>query len=415
MKRLGNESGQTLFFVALSMAALLGFAAFATDIGVMLHERDILQTAADSAAIAGAKNLHYGATAVRAAVLQDATLNGFTDGSDGVTVALSDPPSLSEVGNATFASSGFVKVTITKQTAGFFMKYFNRGFMNVSASAVATNKAKSTNCFYVTSPDASQAMQLQGSFKINAPGCGIVIDSSNGDALAFTGSGGSLTAASVDVVGGDSGQTGDSTPAPVTGVIGTGDPLAWEPTPTIPSSCSGTGSFTLSTTASAGCYGDGTGTITLKNVTLGPGLYIFNGPVALSGTVTGLGVTLYLANGGLSATTNSTLTLVAPSGSQFPTNGLVIYEAHGNTGTIEFEMGNATGSVTGIIYAPSAQLYIHDSGGDSSGGTTVAAMVFDIDLDVDTFYDKTGSLTLTSYTQTSGSDTSPLTKVTLVE
>src|SRR6185437_11749002 len=98
--------------------------------------------------------------------------------------------------------------------------------------------------------------------------------------------------------------------APVLGVASQADPLSWEPTQTVPNTgCTGSGNYTLTGTATAGCYGDGTGTITLSNVQLGAGLYIFNGPVSLSGSVTGTGVTLYLANGGLSATTNSTLDL----------------------------------------------------------------------------------------------------------
>lgn len=424
MRKLGDESGQTIVFVALAMSILLGFAAFATDIGVMLHQQNLLQTAADSAAIAGAKNLHSGDAAIKSAVMNDAAINGFTDGVDGVTVAYSSPPSKSEVENPDFATSNFVKVTITKQTPGFFMRLFNHNFMNISASAVASNKGKSENCFYVTNPTAEEAMQLQGSFMINAPGCGIVIDSNSSDALQFTGAGGTLTAASVEVVGGDSGQTGDSNPAPQLGVAPAGDPLSWEkPVSYNPSSCTSASTLTGSIGPSSFgtvCYSPATsgGTINLNNVTLSSGVYVFTGPVSLSGTVDGsAGVTIYLANGGLTATTNSTINLVAPSDPSDATNGLVIYEAHGNTGTIEFEVGNATGSLTGIVYAPDAQLFIHDSGGDKKGGTTVddTALTFNIDLDVDTFYDKTGNLTLTSYTQTTAANTSPLTKVTLVQ
>lgn len=422
MKRLRDESGQTIVFVALSMSVLLGFAAFATDIGVMLRERNRAQIAADSAAIAGAKNLHYGSAAIQAAAKHDAALNGFTDGVDGVTVTVSDPPAAGEVGNPLFAQSGFVKVMIAKDTPGFFMKLFNRSSMAIAASAVATNKAQSENCFYVTNPSAPEAMNLQGSFKINAPGCGIIVESNSGDALQFTGKGGTLTASSVEVVGGASGQTADSHPAPIMGVAAIGDPLSWEkPVDYDPGSCTSVSTLTgVIGPSSFGtvCYSPSSskGTINLNNVTLNPGVYVFTGPVSLSGNVTAVGATLYLANGGLTANTNSTLNLVAPQGAQYDTNGLVIYEARGNTGTIEFEKGNATGSVTGIIYAPNAQLFIHDSGGDSSGGTsTTAALDFNIDLDVDTFYDKTGSLTLTSYSQTIGAGTSPLTKVTLVE
>src|SRR6185437_14428351 len=181
-------SGQTLVFVALAMSVLLGFAAFATDIGVMLHEQNRLQSAADSAAIAGAMTLHYGLTPAATAARNDAALNGFTDGTDGVTVTVSDPPSASEVANPAFASAGFVKVTISRDTPGFFMKLFNRSSMTVSAGAVATNEAQSNTRIYVLDPRDPYAMQLQGSFQVSAPSCNIRVNSNSGDALHFNGS-----------------------------------------------------------------------------------------------------------------------------------------------------------------------------------------------------------------------------------
>src|ERR1700749_1858561 len=46
-----GEEAQTLVIVALSLTVLMGFLAFATDLGVMLRQRRIAQTVADSAAM----------------------------------------------------------------------------------------------------------------------------------------------------------------------------------------------------------------------------------------------------------------------------------------------------------------------------------------------------------------------------
>lgn len=62
MNRLKEESGQVLVMTALSITVLLGFMAFATDVGLLLRERRMLQTAADSAAIAGAAEALYEGT-----------------------------------------------------------------------------------------------------------------------------------------------------------------------------------------------------------------------------------------------------------------------------------------------------------------------------------------------------------------
>lgn len=48
-----DESGQVLAIFALALVALLGFAALAIDVSLMLHKRAELQKAADAAALAG--------------------------------------------------------------------------------------------------------------------------------------------------------------------------------------------------------------------------------------------------------------------------------------------------------------------------------------------------------------------------
>lgn len=424
MKKLGNESGQALVLAAVGMAVLLGFAAFATDVGVMLHVRHRAQIAADSAAIAGATRLHYGAAAVTTAARNDAAANGFTNGLDGVTVTVSDPPSTGEVRNSAFTTTNFVKVTISKAAPVFFMKMFDHNSMTVSASAVATNAARSTTCFYVLDPSDPYTMQLQGSFSVNAPSCSFQINSTSGDALHFNGSNGHLTAQAVYVVGGASGQTADSTPVPVLGVNPLADPLVWEQPPS-GYTCSGTvgTSYTFAGTSATNqltigptdggtvCYN---GNVTLNNVILSPGTYIFpNGNVSLAGKIDGSGVTLYLGQGDLSATTNSVLNLSAPSSGTYP--GVLIFQdspLHSPLYDIDLEPGNATGHLTGVIYAPWSLLYIHDSGGDTGGGNS---LTFDVDFVVYQFSDQTGVLIITPYNPTDTAFSFPLTSVTLVE
>ncbi len=52
-----DERGATLVWLALTLVALIGFSAFAVDLGWVLLNRSRLQTAADSAALAGVVNL----------------------------------------------------------------------------------------------------------------------------------------------------------------------------------------------------------------------------------------------------------------------------------------------------------------------------------------------------------------------
>ena len=404
MRKLQDESGQALVFTALCMTCLFGMIAFAADVGVMLRERRALQVAADAAAVAGASELAYGGAA--AAAQTASAINGFTDGSNGVTVSVATPPSSGPHAGA----SGYVEVIVAKDQPTLFMKFFSFNSMNVKARAVATDAGIAQSCVIVTSKTASQAMSMQGSFDVSAPSCGVVVNSNAPDALNFTGSGGTLTAGSVGVAGSASGKVGDSSPAPVTGIVPVSDPLQDVPAPPYTaSSCTTVPTTSTIGPASSGgtvCY-NGSGkksTITLNNVTLNPGIYVMNGDVSFSGTVTGTGVTMYLL-GGLDAS-NGTLNLTAPTGGSYA--GILFFSARTDTSPLTFDKGSASGVLKGIIYAPAAPMQMHDSGGDTSGGLQLTT-----DLIVNTLYVQTSTLAITSYSQTTG--IGPLTRVTLVE
>lgn len=407
MRRLHDDSGQALVFTAVCMTCLFGMIAFAADVGVMLRDRRLLQVAADAAAVAGASELSYGG-ATSAAKSASAT-NGFTDGSNGVTVTVSTPPA---TGTHT-GCTGCVEVVVTKAQPTLFMKFFSFNSINVKARAVATNAGIAQGCVIVTSKNASPAMTMQGSFDVSTPSCGIVVNSNASGALNFTGAGGTLTAGSVGVAGTATGQTGDSTPAPVTGIVPVSDPMQSLPAPTYNTNPSNTctslpATSTLGPATSGGtvCY-NGSGsknTIALSNVTLNPGVYVMNGNVTFSGSVTGSGVTLYLL-AGLDAS-NGTLNLVAPTTGTYA--GDLLFAARTDTSALTFDKGNASGVLKGIIYAPAAPMILHDSGGDTSGGLQLIT-----DLIVNTLSVQTSTLAITSYSQTTG--LGPLVRVTLVE
>lgn len=409
MKILKDDSGQAMILTLLCMTCLLGFVGFAVDVGVLLNAKRQMQTAADSAAIAGASELNYGdmTTAADTAAAQ----NGVTVGVNGGTVAINTPP----LSGAYVGKTGYVEAIVSQDQPTFFMKMFNFASMKVSARAVATNKGSADGCVYVCSQNASPAMDLQGSFNVSASHCGVVVDSNSSQALNFTGGGGSLTAGSVGVVGQASGKTGDSNPAPVTGIAPETCPLSnlVLPNPAL-MTCTTPSGGNLTGTISAGCYSAPAGkkgvlgTLTLTNVTLGSGTYVFEGNVSLNGTVTSAagGTTLDIYNGAMSEGTNTTLNLVAPTSGDY--NGIAILQPPSNTNAMLFDFGSSNGLIDGIIDAPGAAMELHDSGGDSGGGLRLIT-----DLIVNTLSDKTATLTVTSYSQSVNN--SPLTKVALVE
>ena len=400
MKRLSDESGQTIIMAALVMPLLLGFVALAVDVGITFRAEREMQTAADAGAVAGAAEIDFGdvVTAARAS----STLNGVTNGVNGATVAVNNPPA----SGAHAGDGNYVEVIVTKTQPTYFMNVFNRGSMTVLGRAVAGHRP-SNACIYVLNPTAPQAMKLSGSFDVSTPGCGVIVNSNSPNALQFTGAGGTLTAGSVAVNGGVGGQIGDSNPPPVAGVASQSDPLAYVNAPAYNTSdipCGAVPSTSTIGPSTAGgtvCYA---GNVTLSNKTMSPGVYVFTGNVSFSGTVTGTGVTFYLL-GGLNAS-NGTLHLTAPDSG--PYNGLLIFAARDNPNWLVFDKGNASGILNGIIYAPDSNMYLHDSGGDKNGG-----LQFITDLVVNTLDDNTATLTMTSYSGTVND--SPLSRVGLVE
>ena len=58
LPRLGNQKGVTIVLVAISLVALIGFAAIAVDLAYLYIVKGELQNAADSGALAGAQVLY---------------------------------------------------------------------------------------------------------------------------------------------------------------------------------------------------------------------------------------------------------------------------------------------------------------------------------------------------------------------
>jgi hypothetical protein len=442
MRFRDDKSGQALVLTAVSMSMILGVMGLAIDAGLLFRARRQMQIAADGAAVAAATSYkHTGSVGTARTAGQNAGVIDGVPATSGVTINC--PPTSGPNTGGGGSCNGYFEAIVNEPSPTFFMRLFKIGSVTVAARAVAGTPSASNACVVILNPSASDAMELQGSFTVNASSCGIVVDSSDPDALQFTGGGGTLTAGSVAVVGGDGGQTGDSSPAPVTGAAPMSDPISLTgPTPSNggcsaagdgfsgmngvnSSGVSGaeSGSTDSSTTSLTGnvngpggpgnaiCY---TKAVSINNATLGQGIYVFENGVTVGGNVTSGagGTTLDIYGGSFTISTGTTLGLVAPqsnSGASYETNGIALMEPANNGNQITIQKGDASGSLNGIIYAPSAKLFLQDSGGDKSGGISLTT-----DLIVNELFDKTATLTINSYASSSGTY-SPLTQVTLVE
>ena len=89
-----SEEGQAVVMIAIVFLALMMAIGLAVDAGQLYSARRTMQEAADAAAYAGAV-VRYQAGSVataRAAAINDATLNGYTNGLNGFTVTVNAPP-----------------------------------------------------------------------------------------------------------------------------------------------------------------------------------------------------------------------------------------------------------------------------------------------------------------------------------
>jgi Putative Flp pilus-assembly TadE/G-like len=373
MVKRRREAGQTLALVSFCMVTFLAAAGLAVDMGFMRYEKRLMQSAADSAALAAATDANLGEGGSANADAQAvATANGFQDGVNNVTVSITNP------GGVTLGTA--YEVTIQQVLPTFFMKVVGINSSTVFASGVATI-GTSQGCIYALQTGGAGLTLNAG---INAPNCGIV---DNGPLNGV----GDIGAASIGVYGPDGGYGGVATLAPLKNIAQpAADPLAYLnppspgscpiPSPTVVNATSGplmNGVVELGPGTFCGILID-TGGI----VTFDPGPYILHGGMGLqiqnTGTATGTGVTFYIDPSGGAITFSGTgaVTLSAPtSAGTLPAN-ILFYQDPGNATAADVsEGGSGNVTLSGTLYFPNAPLTIGGSLNPNQNSLVVAQSV----------------------------------------
>lgn len=368
MTRRMQQRGQVLPIVALQLVVLFGAAALALDIGYLRYEQRLQQSAADSAAIAGAWQLVNGQSPSGAAQ-NAAGKNGFTpDGTSIIVTATSPPASGAYAGN-----TNAVEVIVKASHPAFFSRVFGQTQNWVTTRAVALIRGNSGACIWSLQKD----LTIQHG-NLDSP-CGVMVTRNVND------NGAVMELPSI----GAGGSAGNSFP----GVITTSNiPPFSDPCPTIPgcaaistmfpvNSTPGPGPFpscgdALSSSLSAGCYNSLSGTFNLA-----PGLYIIPGNVNATLTCTSCtagvnGVTIVV--GGMINLNGSTTSLVAPppqtgAGSATVTTagapGIVFYQTSTTTSPENF----SAQQLLGMLYAPGAHINLNGGGSTLTISYVVAA------------------------------------------
>lgn len=360
MNRRG-ETGHVLPLIALSLAVLMGFGGMGIDVGYWEYNQREQQNAADAAAVGGAQQLIYSGcgqqTAAQTAAYADSSDNGFTNGTNGVTVTVQNPPTSGPFSGNTCAVQAQV---LSSNVPTFLTRVLGFNVMAETTQATAEVVYNNNGCIYMLDP--SQNTNFNNS-DVVAPKCSIWMDGSA-----------NLHGATVDAAAiGEANYAGSNNGGTFSGasptqILPVADPcpeiaacasLTNNPPPTSP--CTGT--YAGTGTLSPGCYNNlslNKATVTLQPDSNGDP-FVFEGTLnANQATITGTGVTIYMA-AGASANFNKATSLTLSAPTTGPYAGISYYQVKGNSNAVN--LNASTTNVGGMIYAPSAQLNYNGSSG----------------------------------------------------
>jgi hypothetical protein len=391
-----SERGSVAITVALSLTVLLGFAALVVDIGLNWATRTSAQTAADSAALAGASSLLSDGGVAAITTVED-LLNRNVDGlvelpddagwatdgdvGNGEVVCWTMPNPVPGPGATCPDGSNALQVTTPPIVVRYaFAPVLGKTTSSIRARAAAgAGPAAPNNCVLcVLDPDDEAALAMLGTGGIEVDGGGIVVNSNAGDAVLIDGVG-NVRADQIRVVGGVAfNSPGDLIPQAEEGGPPVPDPLADLLPPgdlTTPPTTDATPvrNITADTTLQPGVYesitvNDGA-TLTLDEGVYvvtdfspsAPGFRVMNGGQVKSNG----GVTIYLAcedypapcdgdaGSGFRLDDGGEFLASPPITGEYA--GLSIFADPGNTRSIELR---GPVNLTGAVYAASARLVV---------------------------------------------------------
>jgi hypothetical protein len=392
--RGGSERGSVAITVALALTLLLGLAALVVDVGLNWAARTSAQTAADSAALAGASRLLVDGPTAAISTVQDMltqnlvtpgpagwALDGQEDNGEVVCWTLPDPPP------ATTPPAGFRcpegsnalrVITPPIQVQYAFAPVLGKRSNSIKAmAAAAAGPAAPNNCVLcVLEPSDQDAMLLSPTDTegIHVEDGGIVVNSMSSSALHLLGSG-DVTADQIRVLGNvliPSPGLGQLLPPAELGGPPAVDPLGdlrtpdrVDPSLTVVDTAE---VITGNTTLQPGVYRS----IDVRSggvLTLEEGVYVvtnFTGfTVRTGGRVEGTGATIFLACGGYPTPcggggarfrleNNGEFVVSPPTTGEYA--GLSIFADKGNTRTMRL-LGKVT--LRGAVYAAGGRLIVN--------------------------------------------------------
>jgi Flp pilus assembly protein TadG len=350
---LTSTAGSTVMMLALSLPAILGAAGVAIDFATFNMKLGALQSAADSAALAGAKEL--GLASAKDAQIQTAALNYVSEDLKGKDEAATGTATVDRKNNK-------VSVEVVENWTPLFAQYFGANITPIVARASATLAGSANICVLTLNESSNKALHMDKKAKLTANGCGVYSNSLHNIGLTVDQSA-ALKASLVCSAGGVK-QKGTISPAALTDCPVVPDPLASRAAPTYGGCDFNNYKIVLGITKlKPGVYCGGLEVSGLAQVTLDAGDYIIkDGPlkVANLASMKGSHVGFFLTGEAsiIDFTGNSTVSLSGSTTAEMA--GLLFYEDRKGSFDREHRIASTNvQNLTGTIYLPNGYLFIN--------------------------------------------------------
>ena len=343
-----EDRGSVAPLFSIVCVTLLVSSGVALDHGRAVNAKVDLQTAADSAALAGA---------------------GLADTDEDERIAIAEkvfaentkltPPPAPSVS----IEAGAVVVSVNATVETTLMKLAGVENVPVTVKSSALLMTEQLPCILALEPAAIGITVNSDSGLVAS--CGVHVNSDNNEAL-LANSDSHVTATSVCVHGtARLNSSSSATPAPTEDCPVLSDPLATLPEPDTASDPCNFTDYTVTSGASAamspGVYCGVTTINASSSATMQPGLYVFRGGefvINSNSTVTGAGVMFYFESGRLNVNSQSPLNISAPASG--PYQGILVFQSRSAPPAGPFIVNsNSATRIAGTVYLPAGALELN--------------------------------------------------------
>jgi Flp pilus assembly protein TadG len=352
MRFIQDKSGTAVVVLGLALPALVGGVAAAVDHANLASRRAKLQVAADTAALAAAKEFGI-ANADNARIAQVAKVVASS------RIAGDAPGGTNAVADARVINGSDVEVHIRETVKGALSNLVGLPTAELQVRAVAHSSGSVRLCLLALETADPAAIGLNQSASLTAERCSVLSNSRHPLGIVSR-DGATLRAERICSVGGASG-TGYM-PAPLTDCPARGDPLASRPAPA-QGACDHTNHPPINTSRalSPGVYCGGLRVMGGAAVSLSPGTYVMRGgPLVVSGsaTLSGENAGFYLTgqNASFNFGPQTTISLSAPKTGAMA--GILFFRDRAAAPDQHFILSNNARRLVGTIYLPNSLLQI---------------------------------------------------------